>query len=110
VNDNPAMRASLAEILRGLGYQIWEACGAVEAQRVAGTQKKIDLLLTDFSMPGTNGLELAMWFRALHPATKVLVASASLWSLGYQIGHEITFLAKPFTHRELAQMVRRVLD
>jgi CheY-like chemotaxis protein len=110
VNDNPEMRAVLATTLRDFGYHIWEASGAVEAQKVASVHEKIDLLLTDYSMPGSNGLELAMWFRALYPETKVLVASASLWSLGYQIGHQITFLPKPFTALELAKMVRRVLD
>jgi CheY-like chemotaxis protein len=110
VNDSPDMLATLAGILRGLGYHTLEASGSVEAQHLAGIEEKIDLLLTDFAIPGANGIELAMWFRALYPATKVLVTSASLWNLGHQVGHNIVFLAKPFTSLELARMVRRVLD
>ena len=102
----------MAHTLRGLGCRVLEALNALEMQRLADTEPKIDLLLTDLSQTETNLPDFAAWFHAIYPATKVLVASSSLWELHpYLAGlREVSLLEKPFTIHELASMVRRVLD
>jgi DNA-binding response OmpR family regulator len=71
-------------------------------------EERIDLLILDLE---TIGLELARWFRAMYPQTKVLVTSSALWDLNYRVGdlQEIAFLSKPFTPPKLVRLVRRIL-
>lgn len=111
VDSAPMMRGVLARVLRQLGYRVVEASGTVEAQRLAASSGEIHLMLLDHSVPERTDLELALWFRAMYPEMKILVACVSLWDLNDRIGQEqqINFLAKPFTAPELARMVRRVL-
>lgn len=112
VDDEAVVRQVMVLMLRRQGYQVIEATGALEAQALARTSGKIDLLLTDFSMPEANGAELARWFRANYGTTKVLIATGSLWEFVNQIGEQEQFavLAKPFDGAQLCRMVRLVLD
>jgi CheY-like chemotaxis protein len=111
VDDEPLIREILVDALRRSGYRVLEAASAAAAQRLAATEEKIDLLLTDFSMPEVDGLELAFWFRAHYPETRVMIASGSLWELNQQRckSEQIACLSKPFTQLELAQAVRAAL-
>jgi CheY-like chemotaxis protein len=112
VDDEPVVRGVMTRILRQLGYRVVEASGTVEAERVVNAEPKIDLLLTDFSMPESNGLEFARWFRSRFAETPVLMVTGSLWELNYQAESlgEFAILTKPFTAVDLGRMVRRVLD
>jgi len=111
VGDDAIMRRCLARVVRRLGYRAREAASPLEAQRAASESRRIDLLLTDLSMPETNGPKLARWFRMACPDTRVLIATGSLWELQSDAGEleHYALLAKPFTPAELARMVRRLL-
>jgi DNA-binding NtrC family response regulator len=111
VDEAVMMRGVLANVLRQAGYHVLEATDAAEARRLAETKGKIDLLFLDLSMPAAADRDLALWFRAVFPFTKVLVVSNSLWDLAHEfsISPYITLLAKPFTPPELTRMVRRIL-
>lgn len=112
VDDEPLMREVMASLLRNSGYCVLEASGGVEAQRLIGTNKEIKLLLTDYSMPEMNGLELARWFQGNHPGRKVIITTGSLWALVNQIiAHEpIAVLPKPFDGDQLGRVVRLLLE
>lgn len=76
VDDHPFMRAGLAQLidrqpdLRVVG----EAGNPVEAtERMAET--KVDLVLTDITMPGRSGLDFIKDLQALHPQLPILVVS-----------------------------------
>ena len=111
VDDEPLMREFLADILRHSGYEVLEASGAREAQELTRRSGHITLLLTDFSMPGINGLELARWFQSKYPDTKVLIATGALWELANLIGEKerMAILPKPFDVGQLSRMLRLVL-
>jgi CheY-like chemotaxis protein len=113
--DEPAVREFAAGMLRELGYSVLEAGNGEEGQRVAQefTGQKIDLLFTDVVMPHMGGRELADWFRASRPETKVLFTSG--YTADQQIWRAIregrsTLLEKPFTPAALAVKVREILD
>jgi CheY-like chemotaxis protein len=112
VDDASMLRNLLVRTLRRLGYRVLEASSALEAQRIANSHAGIHLLLTDCNMPGTDGMQLALWFRGMYPETKVLIASAHLWELDIHlsVSLQLAFLAKPFTVPELAFKMRCVLD
>ncbi|MGO8677975.1 MAG: response regulator [Limisphaerales bacterium] len=91
---------------------VLQAEGAAEALRLAREAAAIHLLITDFSMPEVNGLELTRRFRAVHPKTPVLMVSGSLRFLrdGIQDLDRLEFLAKPFQLDEPLHKVRPLLD
>jgi DNA-binding NtrC family response regulator len=111
VGDDAIMRRCLARVVRRLGYCAREAGSPLAAQRAAIESRRIDLLLTDLSMPETNGPKLARWFRIASPETRVLITTGSLWELQCDAGEleQFALLAKPFTTAELAHMVRLLL-
>ncbi|HEV7373993.1 MAG TPA: response regulator [Pyrinomonadaceae bacterium] len=57
VDDAPELLLLLRKLVARMGYQVEIASGAVEALEILRA-KTVDLLLTDWSMPGMNGGEL----------------------------------------------------
>jgi two-component system cell cycle sensor histidine kinase/response regulator CckA len=112
VDDEPMVRDLEAHILRLNGYTVLQAQGAAEALRLAGETEKIHLLITDFSMPEVDGLELSRRFREVHPKAPVLMVSGSLPLLsdGSRDLDRVELLAKPFAFSELLHRVRTLLD
>jgi CheY-like chemotaxis protein len=112
VDDDEEVRKLEAEILRQEGYKVLQAESAAEALRVAASTAAIHLLVTDFSMPEVDGLELTRRFRAVHPKTPVLMVSGSLPLLGARTEDldRVHLLAKPFAFNELLLKVRKLLD
>ena len=113
VDDDPMVRDLETQVLRLQGYKVLEAEGAAEALRLAGETATIHLLITDFSMPEVDGLELTRRFRVVHPKTPVLMVSGSLPLLRARTEPDLErfeFLAKPFAFNELLHKVRALLD
>ena len=113
--DEPGVRKLSVDVLRGLGYRVIEASNGEEGIRAATEEsdEKIDLLFTDVVMPQIDGKQLADWFEATRPATKVLFTSGYTADAIIRRGileDRIAFLEKPYTPTTLAQRVREVLD
>lgn len=64
VDDSRAQRRILALSLQRWGYEVTEAGSAEEALRLCG-DRPYDIVLSDWMMPGMNGLEFCRAFRAL---------------------------------------------
>ena len=85
--------------------------GALDLFRRA--PEEFDLVVTDYSMPGMNGMELARGIHAIRPELPILLATGHLDDLPQeeleQAGIVLT-LRKPVTRRQLATALREVLD
>ena len=112
VDDDPLLRDVETELLRLQGFKVLEAANAAKALRLAREAAAIHLLITDFSMPEINGLELTHRFRAVHPKTPVLMVSGSLPLIHHKADglDRFEILEKPFEFKELLHKVRRLLD
>jgi CheY-like chemotaxis protein len=112
VDDDPVVRDVETLVLRANGYTVLPADGAAEALRLAREAAAIHLLITDYSMPEVDGLELTHQFRAVHPETPVLMVSGSLLPDRRTAAHLDRFeiMEKPFEFDELLHKVRTLLD
>ncbi|PYQ38462.1 MAG: hypothetical protein DMF77_24020 [Acidobacteria bacterium] len=72
VEDEAYVRDSLTEILRERGYEIVEAGTAGDAVRVLA-HAPIDVVLTDFRLPGADGLALVKQIQSTSPEVPVVV-------------------------------------
>jgi DNA-binding response OmpR family regulator len=112
VDDDPLVRDVETQVLRLQGYTVLEAENVAEALRLAREASAIHLLITDYSMPEVDGLELTRRFREVHPKTPVLMVSGSLPLIQDRADDldGFDFLAKPFMFSELICKVRTLLD
>jgi two-component system response regulator MprA len=111
VDDEPAVRASLARALRLDGYDVALATGGHEAlDALAGTPP--DALVLDVAMPELGGLELCRRLRAAGDRTPVLMLTArdrvADRVSGLDAGAD-DYLVKPFALEELTARLRALL-
>ena len=115
--DESSQRALVAATLRAEGYTVLEAPDGAAAEALASKfGVPVDLLLTDFLMPGMDGHELAERLRTRFPRMKVLITSGHIEEETVQKGvmeesfkKGAAFLQKPFKPEELVRRVRAVL-
>jgi PAS domain S-box-containing protein len=114
VEDEPSILELSSKILQQCGYTVFSAESPEKALRVAAAQPgQIHLLVTDVIMPGMSGKDLRDKLQTARPGVKCLFMSGYDKDVfGAQGAREsgLHFLQKPFSHRELAGMVRALLD
>ena len=75
LDDEPEMRKALRRLLGCRGYRVEEyACA--EDLFAALDLHRVDCLLLDLHMPGTNGFDVLGAFQARHIATPIIVITA----------------------------------
>jgi len=105
VDDEPAIRGSLAEYLSELGYEVLQAGSGEEALKVYSNHRdRTRAVILDLSMPGMGGKACLRLLREVDPKARVLVASgyggADIAQEMEQLG-AAGFIAKPFRLAEL---------
>ena len=113
VDDEPALVALIEDQLAELGYEpAGFRSSAAALQALRETPQRYDALLTDQSMPGLDGLDLARAWRALRPEAPVLLVSghggAELRVRARGAGVSV-LLDKPLQHDMLAQALADAL-
>jgi CheY-like chemotaxis protein len=103
VDDEDLVRASTAEMLADLGYQVVDAASGEDALRLVDEGLKFDLLVTDHLMPGMKGTDLARAVRQRFPDRPVLIVSGYAEVEG--IAPDLPRLSKPFRQAELAGVI-----
>jgi signal transduction histidine kinase/CheY-like chemotaxis protein len=108
VDDDFLIRMSTASLLEDLGYVVLKAASGAEALEALKAGAKIDLLVTDYAMPGMTGLQLAEKARALHPGLPILLATGYA-DLPARSALDVPRLSKPYRQSELAQVIDTLL-
>ena len=111
VEDDPAVRSSLRELLRVLGYNV-ATIGSREESIYLPPVPGFDLLLTDYMLPDASGTEIARELRQRWPQLRVVVMSG--YAQDVPLGPDskldgMEFLQKPFGAEALAEAVRAAL-
>jgi PAS domain S-box-containing protein len=114
VEDEPAILDMTKTMLERLGYTVLTASTAREAIRLADAHVGvIHLLMTDVVMPEMNGRDLAKSLLTSYPALKRLFMSGHTADVIARHGvleEGVHFIQKPFSKKDLAAMVREVLE
>ncbi len=109
--DDPILRLLLSRVLTSAGYRVLSADDGVAALELARDfDGRIDMLLTDFSMPRMNGVDLAMTLTRERPDTKVLLVSAQPGLDVPEAGRAWASLQKPFPLRTLISQVITLME
>ncbi|WEK06087.1 MAG: response regulator [Candidatus Devosia phytovorans] len=112
VEDDPAVRMLILEVIKDLGYDSIEAQDAPSALPHLQSDARIDLLVSDVGLPGITGRELADLARQQRPDLPILFvtgyAEGAEHREGY-LGTDMKMLAKPFRSDELASSIHTML-
>lgn len=94
------------------GYHVVNAPSAEEALQVLDAQE-FDLIITDFRLPGQNGLELINRLKSSHPYTPTMLITAygsdELEAAAYR-ERVARYLTKPFRLEKFVEAVREILS
>lgn len=112
VDDEPLMVDLFRDYMTMRGFFVLTASDAIEAlKRVAEAEPSIDLVITDMTMPGMDGLELAQQLLATSPQLSVLLTTGH-----DRLAMEVTLpsnivgvVTKPYQNRVMAEKIRDIL-
>jgi signal transduction histidine kinase len=113
VEDDPAVRALVCQVLGELGYAYLEAGDAVGAVPILESTQRIDLMISDVGLPGMNGRQLADIGRQMRPDLKVLFITGYAENAGVRAGFLDTgmqMITKPFAFDQLTAKVREMIE
>ena len=97
------------DMLEKLGYRVTATNKAEKALSIfTAAPKSFDLVLTDMTMPGMTGLQLAVKLKAIDPAVKVIISSGNNETL-VQTDSINGYIRKPVSLNELAKIVQNTL-
>ena len=112
VDDDKNIRRTVSMALESLDYYVHTAFDGKDAM-LQLTGDKYDMIITDLKMPGMDGMELLQEAIAKYPEIRIVLISAhgtvdnavEAMKLG-----ALDFLQKPFTPKELRNLVHNVLE
>jgi PAS domain S-box-containing protein len=107
VDDDDTVRGVTLTMVEGLGYKVLAASSGAAA--LAMLDEPIDLVLTDYAMPGMTGAELAVSIQQRLPGLPVVFITGFAEPGGLDPRTHI-IVQKPFRGDELATKLRRALQ
>jgi CheY-like chemotaxis protein len=112
VDDEPAIRTLMKRLLESSGYQVWTAESVPDAEPQLETHQP-DIVISDYVMPGENGLAFLSRLRDSHPhLIRVLLtgfADVRTALSAINDAHVHYFVVKPFEPQELLQTLADLL-
>jgi len=114
IDDEDIVRTATSMLLEALGYQVLtESDGEQAIAYFQDHHHEIHAVLLDMVMPRISGAEVAGYLRKIDPKVPIILAS------GFPRNAEVNqlldsgiagFLQKPFSRRELGEMLARVIE
>ncbi len=113
VDDEEELARSYGEFLRSLGYRVHALTDSEEALAVFERDPEaVDLVITDYSMPGMGGDRLARKMLARRPTLPVILCTGYSQSFSDQDAARLgirEYLKKPVSLRDVAVAIRKYL-
>ena len=114
IDDEPMVTDVCELMLKQLGYRVLKAHSGPEAIKIfEDNRDQIDLIISDFNMPGMDGQEVVDRVRTIDQRAKVLLSSG-----GVSVPHEKDaiargfngFLQKPYSLDTLSNKIAEILN
>ena len=109
VDDDPEVRATMANILRALNMAVVEAESGPAALNQLRRDAGFDVLITDFAMPEMTGAVLADRAVAMVPRLKVLMVTGFAGGAAEE-GFTWPVLKKPFKAADIEAALRELTE
>ena len=114
VDDDPAVLQVEREMLESVGYRVIACADPDEALRIlADRNRAIALMLTDLTMPGLDGIELAVRAKRIRPALRIVCCTGYGDGRSERRGLEAgisAFVHKPIDLDRLAATLRQTIE
>jgi signal transduction histidine kinase len=107
VDDDAMVAAGTTAMLEDLGHTVLSADSARSALAILEAEKDVDIVLTDYAMPGMTGSELAAQLRKIRPELPVVIVTG--YSEAPQDTPAITRLNKPYRQQDLTAVIAGAL-
>lgn len=109
VDDNEALRSVVSQMLSVLGYEVSAADSGENGLNVF-LKNNFDIVLSDYEMPGMDGVALARHVKQCSPAVAVVIMTGSgqVSMITEQISAVDEVIAKPFSMDELDGTIRNL--
>ena len=112
-DDDLLIRRFLEDALTSQGYDVVVATDGAEAARLLDETANLDLVITDYSMPGQTGIEVIRCAQRIDPNLPCLIVTAfhdlDLAMKAMQAG-AVGFIPKPFKAQHLLTVAARALE
>jgi CheY-like chemotaxis protein len=110
VEDSDDLRAAICMLLEDAGAEVVACASGEEAIRIL-LERNFDIVMTDVSLPGMSGTELARHVLATHPHQWVVLCSGYEFPHGLQaLGVHVRSLPKGFELYELEALLKEILE
>jgi len=111
VDDNADVLATTGDLLEAEGFDVTRAATGEAALACLGSGQTFCLLVTDYAIPGLNGIDLGCWALERFPALKVLVITGfPAIERVSAMPSGMTLLAKPFRRIALNRQLRSLFN
>jgi DNA-binding NtrC family response regulator len=111
VEDEETLAESLKRVLSKDGYEV-DVVNSAEAALKKIEEAAYDLVITDITLPGINGIELLRRIREKFPEQIVIITTAYAsieTAVGALRGGAYDYVIKPIIHEEIKRIVRNAL-
>ncbi len=105
VDDDFLISLSTAALLEDLGHEVIKASSGSAALDVLKSGKPVDVMITDYAMPGMTGLQLAEAARTLRPDLPILLATGYADLPAGRVKLDLPRLSKPYRQNQLAEQI-----
>jgi CheY-like chemotaxis protein len=108
VDDNDSVRETLADLLEAEGFQTVQAIDAAQAMTLMRSLPGFDVLVTDLSMPGADGITLIHQARQIQrglPAILLTGYAEQVTSVAVVAGGSFHVLRKPVEGERLVEQI-----
>jgi CheY-like chemotaxis protein len=108
VDDDSLIASSTKLLLEAIGHSVIDVDSAESAIEVLERNAPIDLIMTDYAMPGMTGLELASYVRRFRPELPVLLVTGFA-DLPNAPLPSVARLSKPYRQAQLEEKLASLL-
>lgn len=111
VDDEAMLVESIRIGLSSKGHHVLAASSAHQAlDLLAHSRQRVDLVLTDYLMPGMNGLELLIELQGRYPSLPVVIMTGYAENNRIRESlrrHSMGLIKKPFSLKQLVEALER---